>query len=71
MRSDFALAKIAGGFAVSLLALGTMAVWIAILDEDIRDALASNSALALAFIALLLKSAFALHRVYASKPTTT
>ena len=53
------------------MALGTMAVWFANLDEDIRDALAPNSALALAFIALLLKSAFALHLIYQSNPTTT
>ena len=71
MRSDFSLAKIAGGFAVSLLALGTMAVWFAILDEGIRAAIASDRALALAFIALLLKSAFALHRLYENKPTGT
>ena len=59
MRSDFALARIARGLTVSLLAPGPMAVWFAMLDKCIRDTQACNSALAIEFIALLLKSAFA------------
>lgn len=62
------LSKLAGGFAVMMLALAASALWVLILNEEARIAMAAAPENITKFLVLLVSSAFALQRLLARKP---